>query len=42
MEAIENSIYSGELNASELANCKVVKNIPKLTIKKVKEKKNEN
>ena len=34
MDAIENAIYSGELNAKDLADCKVRKETPRLTIKK--------
>lgn len=34
MEVLENLIYNGNINAAELANCKVTKETPKLTIKK--------
>lgn len=36
MEAIENAIYNGQLNAAELAGCKVTKETPRLTIKRNK------
>ena len=39
MEALENAIYNGNVNAADLADCKVRKETPKLTIKK--EKKSE-
>ena len=36
MEALENAIYNGYVNAADLADCKVVKETPKLTIKEAK------
>ncbi len=36
MNAIENAIYNGKLNASELADCKVTNTTQRLTIKKNK------
>lgn len=39
MEEIENALFDGELNGADLADCKIVKKIPKLTISKTKEKK---
>lgn len=39
MEEIENSLFNNELNGADLADCKVIKRTPKLTISKAKEKK---
>ena len=39
MDEIENSLFNNELNGADLADCKIVKKIPKLTISKTKEKK---
>lgn len=37
MEALEDAIYNGKLNAAELANCKTRKETARLTISKKKE-----
>lgn len=37
MDALENAIYNGNVSASDLAGCKVVKETARLTISKVKE-----
>lgn len=39
MEALENAIYNGKLNAADLSDCRIKKETPRLTISKVKEKK---
>lgn len=39
MEALENAIYNGKLNAAMLSDCKTRKETARLTISKVKEKK---
>lgn len=36
MEALENAIYNGHINAADLADCKVRTETPKLTIKEAK------
>lgn len=36
MEALENAIYNGYINAADLADCKVRTETPKLTIKEAK------
>lgn len=41
MDAIENAIYNGQLNAADLADCKVRKETPRLTISKTKKKSEE-
>lgn len=38
MEVLENAIYKGLLNAADLADCKVRKETPRLTISKAKKK----
>lgn len=37
MEKLEDFIYDGKINAAQLADCKVVKETPRLTIVKIKE-----
>ena len=37
MDALENAIYNGKLNASELANCRQIKEVQTLKISKKKE-----
>lgn len=38
MDALENAIYKGQINAAELSDCKIRKETPKLSISKKKEK----
>lgn len=38
MEALEDLIYNGKINAADLADCKTRKETPRLTISKAKEK----
>lgn len=35
MKAIEDAIYNGQLNAADLADCRIRKETPRLTIKKI-------
>lgn len=39
MDALENAIYNGELNAAELASCQTKKEVVTLRVTKIKEKK---
>jgi hypothetical protein len=39
MDALENAIYNGELNAAELASCQEKKEVVTLRVTKIKEKK---
>lgn len=41
MDAIENSLFLGELNGVEIADCKITKEVEKLTIKKEIKKENK-
>lgn len=42
MDALENAIYNGKINPVDLADCRIKKETTRLTISKVKEKKNDN